>query len=646
MSRALTYRPDIDGLRALAVLPVLFYHAGVPGFAGGFVGVDVFFVVSGFLITSIIVSEQREGRFSLARFYERRARRILPALFLVVAFSVPLALVILVPENLEDFGQSVIASALFVSNFFFYLEDGYFEGPAELHPLLHTWSLAVEEQFYLLLPLLLLLAFRRGTSLPWLLGTTALASFAFADWQVGANNSAAFYLLPARLWELMIGSLLAVTTLPRPATAAVGAGVTTLGIGLILLAVGTFDELTPFPGSAALLPCLGAALIIYGGQTDNAASRFMALPPWRGIGLISYSLYLWHFPLLVFARHLLVRPFTALEIVTLLSLTALLSFWSWRCVEQPFRRAERIPRRTLFRGVAAAVSLAIVVGLFTDLTDGAEWRFSETARGYLAAKQDRDSSCLRRGERCELGPPGEPRYVVWGDSHAGSMLAAFQVLSEKYGVPGKALLRGGCPPLKGYYLEHVIAKSCKASIERTLSLLEENAAIDTVFLAARWTKAVEQSPYGFEGGGAALRFCREGAPGLSNAEVVELALDDTLTAISRPGRRVYLIGPIPEVGWHVPATMAQRERLGSLLDEVTIAPTQADFDLRNGRTITMLQAAAARHGATVLRPDELLCADGSCRIRSGGALFYHDTDHLTKTGARELIPLLAPVFPR
>ncbi|MEM8769082.1 MAG: acyltransferase family protein, partial [Pseudomonadota bacterium] len=505
-------------------------------------------------------------------------RRILPALFLVTAFSVPFALVILVPENLEDFGQSVIASALFVSNFFFYLEDGYFEGPAELHPLLHTWSLAVEEQFYLLLPLLLLFAFRRNASLSWLLGTTALASFAFSIWQVNANASAAFYLLPARLWELMLGSLLAVAALPRPANPTLATGITTLGIGLILLAVGAYDETTPFPGAAAVLPCLGAALIIYGGETANAASRALALPPWRGIGLISYSLYLWHFPLLVFARHLLVRPFTAIEIIALLTLTALLSWWSWRFIEQPFRRAERIAKKQLLQGVGAAISVAIAVGLFTDFSDGAEWRFSDQARGYLAANQDKDSSCLRRRERCELGPAGEPRFLVWGDSHAGSILPAFQVLSEQHQVSGKALLRGGCPPLKGYYLRHVIADSCKASIEQTIELLED-PAIDTVFLAARWTMAVEQSTYGYEGG-SALKFYRDGDPSLTNAEVVELAFEDTLTAISRPGREVYLIGPIPEIGWHVPATMAQRERLGTLLDEVTIAPSQADFDVR------------------------------------------------------------------
>lgn len=647
------YRADIDGLRAIAVLPVILFHAGTGGFDGGFVGVDVFFVVSGFLITSIIAGEIGAGTFTIARFYERRVRRILPALFLVVAASVPLALVILVPEHLEDFGQSVIATALFGSNFFFYLEDGYFEGPAELHPLLHTWSLAVEEQFYVLFPLLMLALGRRRIGYTAPLTLLALASFAFAAWQLGADASAAFYLLPARFWELMLGALLAVSMTAAPPTRLLAAALTGSGLVMIGAAVALFDGGTPFPGPAALLPCLGAALVIIGGRRENPVSGLLGAEPIRGVGLISYSLYLWHFPLIVFARHLIVRPFTGLEIAVLVAVTFLLSFFAWRYVEQPFRtRPVRIPRKSLLPLAGYAVAVSIAFGLFTDFSDGAPWRLPVEAQSHLQAREDKDSSCLRRRENCDIGSEAEaPRYLLWGDSHAGAVLPAFRVLSAETGIPGRAALRGGCPPLLGYRLLHVIGDSCAAHIEATFAALTESDT-PTVFLAARWTKSVEASMYGFEGGRHVPMIDTE-APGPDGSEsdlpnpVLARALSRTLAALRQAGKSVVILGPIPEIGWHVPHTLAQRERFGSLLGALAINPSLEAFQARNARTVALLARMSAAHGARLVLLHQALCADeGGCRIRGDSGLFYHDTDHLTLTGARELVGILRPEFAR
>ncbi len=331
-------RADIDGLRALAVVPVVLYHFHVAPFGGGYVGVDVFFVISGFLITGLIHAEMRSGEYSLAAFYERRARRILPALFAVVAAAAVAALFLLFPADLRRFGESVAATALFVSNFDFWQQSGYFDAGAEAKPLLHTWSLAVEEQFYLLFPLLLGLfrsAGRRGLLL--LAGGLALASFGFGLWAVRAYPAMAFYLAPARVWELMLGAILALAEVPRPPRW-IAEALSLLGLALLAVAVFAFSPDTPMPGANALLPCLGAALLIYAnGAGDTLAARGLSLRPMVFAGLISYSLYLWHWPVFVFARYLRVAPLGAAETLALIALSVGLAVLSWRFVERPFR---------------------------------------------------------------------------------------------------------------------------------------------------------------------------------------------------------------------------------------------------------------------------------------------------------------------
>src|SRR5271170_3095038 len=295
------YRPEIDGLRALAILPVLLFHYRVSPFRGGFVGVDVFFVISGYLITQLIEAERREGRFSIARFYERRVRRIFPALFVMLTAATIAAAFILFPVDLVRYANSLLATAGFAANFEFWREAGYFDVAAAEKPLLHLWSIAVEEQFYLVFPALLLLFQSRRVAI-----TLAIfvLSFAFAVWGVIHAPSAAFYLLPGRAWELMLGALLALHAVPFIERRWIREALAVTGIALIAIAVFGYSKDTPFPGAAALLPCLGAALVIYSSVPGiTSASAVLSLPPLVFVGRISYSLYLWHWPLYVFARY-------------------------------------------------------------------------------------------------------------------------------------------------------------------------------------------------------------------------------------------------------------------------------------------------------------------------------------------------------
>ena len=340
------YRREIDGLRAVAVIPVILFHAGFQTFSGGYVGVDVFFVISGYLITSIIITEMEKGTFSLAHFYERRARRILPALFLVMLVCLPLAWLWLVPNDMKEFSKSLRYVSGFISNFLFYKQSGYFDTAAELKPLLHTWSLAVEEQYYVFFPLLLMITWRLG--IRWtvgILGLVAIVSLGYAHRDSFHNPAAGFYLLPTRFWELLIGALVAFyfftrnnsRTTATHASSIMSQSFGLAGLLLIVYAVFEFDRTTPFPGLYALVPTLGTALIIVFANEKNLVGRFLANRALVGIGLISYSAYLWHQPLFAFARHRsLGDPGTPL--IAALSLTAIaLAYLSWRYVEIPFR---------------------------------------------------------------------------------------------------------------------------------------------------------------------------------------------------------------------------------------------------------------------------------------------------------------------
>ena len=329
------YRREIDGLRAVAVLPVILFHAGFSVFSGGYVGVDVFFIISGYLITSILISELEEERFSIARFYERRARRILPALFVVMLACLPFAYMWMFPSQLKDFAQSLVAVVFFGSNFLFWHESGYFAADAEIKPLLHTWSLAVEEQYYIVFPIFLLLAWRFGRNkMFWSVVVIAAISLLLAEWGWRNKPSANFYLAPTRAWELFAGSICAFLTVGR--TLKSNNVLSGIGLAAIIFAIFTFDKNTPFPSVYALVPVVGTALIILFGRQGTLVATLLSMRVFVGIGLISYSAYLWHQPLFAFARlGSLTEPSHILMAV--LAVAALLLAWvTWRWVEQPF----------------------------------------------------------------------------------------------------------------------------------------------------------------------------------------------------------------------------------------------------------------------------------------------------------------------
>lgn len=421
------YRREIDGLRALAVLPVILFHAGFNTFRGGFVGVDVFFVISGYLITSIILAEKQSGTFTLARFYERRARRILPALYVMAVACVPFAYLWLEPVDLAEFSRSLVAAAGFASNIFFWRETNYFATANELKPLLHTWSLAVEEQYYIVFPLLLLAVWRFGRR--WLLASFVvglLLSLIASEFGVIHSPAATFYLLPTRGWELLMGAIAALHLSGHvQATARWREVPASLGVLMLAYGVLMFGKSTPFPGFYALVPTVGALLIILYADAQTYAGKLLGSRALVGVGLISYSAYLWHQPLLAFARHRF-GELNAVAVGVVLALTFALAVVSWRFVEKPFRDRTRVGTRPLWAASAVGAAVLVACGWFGSAQRGFIDHYAEEDR-YILDTSEAGRYVIKRARELqerEFDQTGRRKVVLIGDSFAEDLTNA------------------------------------------------------------------------------------------------------------------------------------------------------------------------------------------------------------------------------
>jgi len=435
------HRPEIDGLRAVAVLPVILFHTGLEVFSGGFIGVDIFFVISGFLITSILLADMEQGVYSLLTFYERRARRILPALMAMILCIIPLAWIILLPTDLLDFGQSIVASMTFSSNILFWREINYFAINAELKPLLHTWSLSVEEQFYIVFPPLLALIFNRLRIhlLPILL-CLAFGSLVLAQIGTSMSPSAAFFLLPARGWELLIGCLSAVIIWRKIVPLnhySLNEGLSIFGLSLIFGAIVLVDESSAFPGVNALAPTLGTTLVLLFARPGTLVARMLSVPFLAGIGLISYSAYLWHQPLISLFNYR--YPMVQYGPVFMGLLALPLGWISWKFVESPFRKKQVLATRSacLIASLIGLIVIALIGGVLT-LQQGWKTRYPLNEQLILESFRDHSSYVQTRFGNL-LGTPFPTEHdrqniIIIGDSYGQDLVNALYEsgLSEDY----------------------------------------------------------------------------------------------------------------------------------------------------------------------------------------------------------------------
>lgn len=493
------YRSEIDGLRAIAVVPVILFHAGFEIFSGGFIGVDVFFVISGYLITNIIMSEMNEGKFSLLNFYERRARRILPALLFVVLCCIPAAWFLLMPSDMKDFAQSVVAVATFSANILFWRESGYFATAAELKPLLHTWSLAVEEQFYILFPLFLMAAWRFGKrAVLWSLIVSFVVSLAVAHW--GAYNYPwpTFYLLPTRAWELIIGSFAAFylqrNSLSTPQW--LNNVLSAFGLSAVLYSVFVFNHATPFPSLYALIPTVGTVLIILFAQQGTWIHALLSVKGVVGVGLISYSLYLWHQPMFVFWRHYSVSGTTLAQMLLLSVLCFPLAVATYRFVETPFRIKIVGSKGIKFGSLAlfgtGALGLLLLSPPSLGMQYGSKLTSSFSIQQVNSVECPDFSSVQFHSASCKVYGSGDETIVFWGDSHAGAISEGIgqETLTQIADYRLVVLSHDSCPPLIGVVRDDVVgnASNCP-NLEVMQEYLRYIESLDpkSVVLIGRWT---------------------------------------------------------------------------------------------------------------------------------------------------------------
>jgi peptidoglycan/LPS O-acetylase OafA/YrhL len=640
------YRPEVDGLRAVAVLIVVFYHAGL-GFSGGFIGVDVFFVISGYLITSLILKDAQRGTFTLSNFWQRRIRRIMPAAVVLVVFTLVVGWFILLPEDFVGLGNSALSQTFFAANIYFWRTLDYFSVAADEKPLLHTWSLAVEEQFYVFFPALLLVLFRfrplrtKTALLSIFLAGTA-ASFALSLWSLVEAPLASFYLLPSRAWELLLGSVLAL--LPRPGDLG-GKGwpldlVAWGGLVAILVPSWLYTSETPFPGVAALSPVLGTAAFIWAtngvesGGRRGSARQIMALRPVVFIGLISYSLYLWHWPLLAFARYVNISEPSLTVRVGLVVASLVVATLSWRFVETPFRH-HGVAKRPVFIFSFAGASLLLLTALSAtvvfargfpqrvapEILEIVNVRIQRPEMEQIGIKQVKAADVKELGGNAE----SSPQLLLWGDSHAWALSPAVAKFCREHNIRGQAIYHPATPPLVDY-----VSRSNQGLDHRSPEWAEEVAGyiartgIKNVIVAGYWSKQEQISPPG----------------------VLEAAVKSTVQRLSAAGANVYFFLQVPTHEAPVPDAMARSMYFGYTSDAWRV--DEQDYARVNQRVLAAL-GGFPRDQVTIINPgpDFIDPESGELLVQIGNRPIYYDSHHLSPLGAetvayRSLDAALAP----
>jgi len=606
----LKYRAEIDGLRALAVIPVILFHAGFELFRGGFVGVDVFFVISGYLIATILVQDIEGGQFSILRFYERRARRILPALFFVMLACFPAAWFWLSPRDFKDFGQSLIAVSLFSSNFLFWLESGYFSTAAEFKPLLHTWSLAVEEQYYILFPLFLALTWRLGLRrVSLILFALFATSLLVAHWGAYRHPSATFFLLPTRGWELLLGVFVALLMKNQSLvlSPAVNQFLSLLGLTSVLLAFFLFDQKTPFPSFYALIPTVGTALLLLCAVPKTLAYRLLSDRSLVGIGLVSYSAYLWHQPIIAFYRHRFSEDLSFLVGSLVLLLSLAIAYVSWRWIESPFRSSSIIGLRGVLGFSLAGIFLFTIAGATVYSSNGFPSRVQSNPdiqggdvghdefHAYVYEKfQECEQPRLRQNAhvwegllRCQKTESGKPSVALFGDSHAEHL---FLGLAEQLDENVIYLIKGGYAFVDEDSHRHLI------------QYINATQTIKKVVYSIHWWRAYEK--YG--------------------DSIFREKLSATLEALSRSNREVIVVADVPDF---ISDSYNCKYSMGFWAYDTACRLSRTEFERQRAYFPSLLEVGEDV-GVDVVDPSSLFCGSAGCNMIKDGIIMYRDNDHL------------------
>lgn len=534
---SIKYRTEIDGLRAIAIIAVLFFHVGFTQFSGGFVGVDVFFVISGYLITKILVTDINNNNYSIVDFYEKRIRRIMPALFVVIISVYMLSPLFLSPDDYQFLPKEILGTLLFSNNIISYLKSGYFAADAHQRPLLHTWSLGIEEQFYIILPIILYVLSRYAKKrLPVILIILWLTSLILSISITATHQSASFYLLPTRFWELCSGSIIACISDKRSDNKNVNTLLSVIGLVCILTPIFTYSDSTLFPGYMALPPVIGTVLVLVYSQA-TLVGRILSLKPMRYLGSISYSLYLWHWPIIVFNNDNFIVNLNLSKIEVVLLSIAIASL-STKYIEAPFRNRAFLTKSNVFKLSIFAYTLLGAMALALIPLKGAMFRFDSKDTYYFNSKNDFsntrsrchfDSGLPPASDYCSLGNKKPlPNVIVWGDSHGAEIANAISKSKNVYAVTYSA-----CPPALGFITHE--RPDCIYHNENVINFIHKTKNIKYVILAANYDKYAK-----FDGPGFIKGFQK------------------TIKTLSDSGLKVIVLDQIPAPGYNIPRHLANK----------------------------------------------------------------------------------------
>jgi peptidoglycan/LPS O-acetylase OafA/YrhL len=641
--KTLRYRPELDGLRGVAVSAVVLYHARVPGFSGGYVGVDVFFVISGYLITQLLeTSANQDPPRVLVEFYLRRARRLLPALFPLLIASALAALVLYLPEDLIRFGRALLFATAFLGNYGAWQDGGYFDPGWRFTPLRHLWSIGVEEQFYLLFPVFVFAVarMRPRLRLPAVAGVTML-SLLLAFWAAGRWPISNYYLLPTRGWELLIGALIAMSPQFCRWRGRVGQVLAVLSATILAATVGLASR-DYFPGIQTVAACVGTALLISCNSAAlTSVGRVLTWRPLVFTGLISYSLYLWHAPVLAFYSYYDITDIPGVELAGLLCAIYVVSALSWAFIEQPFRKKSQSQIRALLLRAGLPVFLALVVsGYLLMKSDGLPQRFAPQpiakprAPGHALEVQkclNLSDAQIAAGELCSFGPSVDAAatIVVWGDSHASALLPAYQALADSrrlriyYGVKGACWpLLGAEAGIAGNYW-HRRCVSFNASMAQAIQRLRPQLVI----LNAYWLDPLAATD------GNLFRNLWQSDAARSKG------MERTLALVRSAGASTCAVLTVPGYPYPIPYALAMAQRRHLNPDSITISRTEAlgQYQLAEGQLRTLARSGQLR----VADLKDAICPTTRCLLAApDGASLYEDANHLSKAGSRLVTPAL------
>tara|TARA_B110000881_G_C18591935_1_gene528609 strand:+ start:898 stop:2853 length:1956 start_codon:yes stop_codon:yes gene_type:complete len=650
----LSYRKELDGLRAVAVIPVIMFHAGLFGFSGGYAGVDIFFVISGYLITNILLKELKDDRFSLVNFYQRRARRILPALFVMIFITTILALLVMPTEQLKSYANSVLSVITFTSNIHFYVVSDYFSTTAEQKPLLHTWSLAIEEQYYLFFPLLLSFFITKKNQLKKVLIALTLISLATAQiLTISGYTESNFYLIFSRAWELFVGSLLALYHLDRRNLSLTTKNLlSVVGLICIISSFFLFDDTTPFPSLYTLLPVLGACLIITCATPNNIVGKLLSSPLFSSIGLISYSLYLWHQPIFSFLRMKTFGEPTNIYFLMAIGLTFICAFLSYKLVETPFRKNKKLLTINALKVSAQSMGVLIVLAASILLAKGFPERFDNAYEASIKASPLRGKchtsghGYLKPKDSCRY-PNQNTSWAMFGDSH---MVELAYALSEQLALKNDGLLHltfSGCAPALNFEVKKT---GCHSWVRESLDYLIERDDIKNVIVGFRSSAFLfgeHDDIYPNIPSVNANHRLSEAYNSLPSIEAANLywsgykVLIDTLLKYNK---KVFVVYPIPEIPDDIHTILTPFSIFGGSFSYDLYNTTSNNYYLkRNEFILGRLNTLPYSSNLIAVKPTDILCHQSGCAAVLSNKAMYFDNNHLSIEGARKVISLFPPI---